>query len=640
LVAVLALAAVFAALPAPSAHAGGLLIFVDTTEDLPGTSGNCSLREAILASNTNSNADECIANGGGFDGIEFALGAGTPVINIGATPLPTITDHVAIDGGLDRVELRGPGGGFVADRNGLTIAASAPQTRISRLVINSFQDNGIRVDANNVTLTGNYIGTNVFGTAAAGNAGTEVSVAGASISIGGEQGTTPGGGCTGDCNLIAAVGGGFSSGIFLESSAINAGILGNFIGSVDVTGSNSIGTAGSTGIATLASGTLIGGVTPERRNVISGSGQNIAIVGPLAGVVGNYVGTNSAGTAALPGNGFGIIVSEAEDAGITGNVISGHSTSDGIGIWLTGATSAGVYANLIGTAADGSTPLPNGGDGIRIAPGTGNRIGDPAQGFGNTIANNGGAGVRVDGFNAVTISNEIRGNSIHDNGGLGIETINDGNNETPPPLITSAMPVTGTACVSCEIDVFSDDADEGRVYEGSVVADATGNWTFNGPVSGPNVTATSTDPTNDTSEFSAPFTLPVATPTPSPSPSPTPTPTPTAAPTPTVTPVLTTTPTSGPVLVQGDVNCDGDIDDDDFTLLLEFIAELTGGQQSAPCPDVNEREPITGRGWGDVSCDDELTGLDALFVLLFWGDLDTPPPAGQCFEMGDPIVAT
>jgi hypothetical protein len=42
------------------------------------------------------------------------------------------------------------------------------------------------------------------------------------------------------------------------------------------------------------------------------------------------------------------------------------------------------------------------------------------------------------------------------------------------------------------------------VYEGSTTADGAGNWTFDGSLHGPNVTATATDAAGNTSEFSAP----------------------------------------------------------------------------------------------------------------------------------------
>ena len=75
---------------------------------------------------------------------------------------------------------------------------------------------------------------------------------------------------------------------------------------------------------------------------------------------------------------------------------------------------------------------------------------------------------------------EVRANSIHSNGGKGI--LSSG----PRPTITSAGSAAGTACANCIVDVFSDNADEGRVYHGSALANASGNWSFPGAVVGPN----------------------------------------------------------------------------------------------------------------------------------------------------------
>jgi hypothetical protein len=147
--------------------------------------------------------------------------------------------------------------------------------------------------------------------------------------------------------------------------------------------------------------------------------------------------------------------------------------------------------------------------------------------MGNLVAFN-WIGIRVEGDGAT--GNTIRGNSIHSNGFMGIQNFDGGNSELVPPAITSFGSVMGTACPNCTIDVYSDNEDEGRVYEGSTTANGAGNWTFDGSPEGPNVTATATDADGNTSEFSAPVPLPEATPTPSPTPTPTPSPAPTPTP--------------------------------------------------------------------------------------------------------------
>lgn len=119
------------------------------------------------------------------------------------------------------------------------------------------------------------------------------------------------------------------------------------------------------------------------------------------------------------------------------------------------------------------------------------------------FAFNGRDGIRVEANHAT--GNTIRGNAIYLNGGLGINNRSNGNDELTPPTITGTFPVTGTACKGCTVDVYSDDADEGRLWEGFTTADDDGNWSYLQPVSGPNLTATATDSNGNTSEFSAPF---------------------------------------------------------------------------------------------------------------------------------------
>jgi hypothetical protein len=68
--------------------------------------------------------------------------------------------------------------------------------------------------------------------------------------------------------------------------------------------------------------------------------------------------------------------------------------------------------------------------------------------------------------------------------------------------------ISGTACPNCIVEIFSDPDDQGLVYEGSIQADADGNFSFQGTVQGPMVTATGTDLLGNTSQFSEAVSVP------------------------------------------------------------------------------------------------------------------------------------
>jgi hypothetical protein len=103
------------------------------------------------------------------------------------------------------------------------------------------------------------------------------------------------------------------------------------------------------------------------------------------------------------------------------NVISAN-TLDGLGI-ATGANQNTVAGNYIGADVTGAAALGNAGNGVVIGfAAQSNPVG--ATGVsGNTIAFNADAGVvAVDGFGFPdSLGNFIQGNSIHSNGGLGID---------------------------------------------------------------------------------------------------------------------------------------------------------------------------------------------------------------------------
>jgi CSLREA domain-containing protein len=105
---------------APHAHALGTLITVDTAQDESNSDGDCSLREAIQAADTNASVDGCAAGSSvSRDTIVFSLGSSPAEIAMsaelaagGEAPLlPDITDSAGllIDGGSASVTVYGLG---------------------------------------------------------------------------------------------------------------------------------------------------------------------------------------------------------------------------------------------------------------------------------------------------------------------------------------------------------------------------------------------------------------------------------------------------------------------------------------------------------------------------------------------------
>jgi len=193
-----------------------------------------------------------------------------------------------------------------------------------------------------------------------------------------------------------------------------------------------------------ANGNVIGGTNPGEGNVISGNHSvQLFLVSSDENIIqGNIIGANAAGAAFGGGNGYGIDA----DSGSDRNLIGG--TQPGAGNLISGIGSAGialrsesadnrVFGNLIGVAADGVSPLGN-GFGLVVDYGASrNQIGGVSAGEANRIA--------FSAFDAVLVvspatGNVIRGNQIYNNGGLGINLWDIGDNASG---VTSNDPCDG-----------------------------------------------------------------------------------------------------------------------------------------------------------------------------------------------------
>ena len=331
-------------------------------------------------------------------------------------------------------------------------------------------------------------------------------------------------------------------------------VEGNWIG---IAGDGATPIGNGEGVVLLnAFDNTVGGSDPAARNVISGpvvdGGAHIRMYNDQIGeprsnvVQGNFIGTDATGTAVVDngvdsrgvlivgGVGNGILDTLLPDPSAP-NVIGGHA----IGIEIVGPGSSGniISGSRIGTDLTGALDLGN-GVGVRVEA-TDTIIGTGITATGNDIAFNTSEGVLIlDGT-----GNQIRGNRIYANGGLGIDlkgdgvTLNDaGDLDASPnrlqnfPLLESINARTGkltgslgsTSSTEFVIEVFSNEAcdpsgyGEGRQFVGKiegVVTDQNGQAQFEAV----NLdrarlrqflTATATDPNGNTSEFSTCLSVP------------------------------------------------------------------------------------------------------------------------------------
>lgn len=467
-------------------------ITVNSAADVAGDDGQCTLREAMTSANTNTASGgmsgECAAGGAGTDTIVFNIAGGGVKTITPASALPAISAPLLIDGytqpgasantnslsaGINavlRIELDQAQG-----QGGLVINAGGAGTTIRGLVLNRGIDE-IQINADNVTISGNFIGTNSAGTIALPSVS-----GGFGIRQNAGNNNTIGGSAAADINLLA----GDTQGAIIVTNGNGTQILGNYIGT-DVTGTLAlnISTANPIGIDIVFDGVFfLTANTVISDNLISGNGEGGVQAGGGGLIQGNLVGTQRDGVSPLGNLNFG---------------------------------------------------------GITINAGNGWAVGGAASGLGNTIAFNTGAGITVQNNTSghSILRNSIYSNSqLGINlSSSGTPLANDpcdtdrvpGNLGQNFPVITSAsvaggnVSISGTlnsaASTAFRVEFFANTAcdplgnGEGQTFLGAatVTTDASCNASF-GPLRFPfpsgqtTFSATATDRQNNTSEFSACF---------------------------------------------------------------------------------------------------------------------------------------
>lgn len=304
-----------------AACADAATFVVDTTSDAALTActaapADCSLRGAILAANAGPDADR----------IEFALPPTDPgFVPAGAhwrieaqSSMPNNAGDLEIDGytqpgalantlapdaggsnAVLKVELRNAGS---SQNTGLDSGSANFNARfvLRGLAISRFASQVVLVGGGAHQVEGNFLGTDITGTAASltGNSGL-----GIGVRIQGEGPYTVGGETPAARNLMS----GLSSGIVSFAVPNGLRIVGNLIGT------NAAGTAAianrNYGIDLLTyRDVTIGGVTPAARNVISGNELSAIQLGngsapaafPNVRVTGNHIGTDWTGAVPIP----------------------------------------------------------------------------------------------------------------------------------------------------------------------------------------------------------------------------------------------------------------------------------------------------------------------------------------------------
>jgi uncharacterized protein (TIGR02145 family) len=585
------------------------------------------IKDHALVTNTNDsgtgsfrNALEYANSNPGKDTIVFDIQGNGPFTIQPLTPLPEISDPVVIDGysqpGSARATASSPAN-LLIELDGINLAASTGlyiscgNCTVRGLMVNRFGIDGIQlVYGGGNTIEGNYIGVDASGQAKVNQAGA--------LRIAGSHDNLIGGDKPGNRNIMAAGATGGGDLIFMhlpeasnniiignylgvgpdgetrigssqvgirvnegahhntigprnvisgnETSGIqmepidpyypnNNLIIGNYIGT-NHNGTAAVGNGNGIGIYN-AINNIIGGTGQGESNIISGNINNgILLCDNATGnqVIGNYIGTNYKGTEKIPNlTGVNILRSHSNEIGGTGpgegNLISGNQ-AEGIIIHDDGSVpspyptdSNKVSGNYIGTDWSGTESLGNGTFGIRFGNFANNNVtGGTETNAGNTIAFNGNSGITLVGGLAPVSGNAILSNSVHSNGGIGIDlgvatggdgvTWNDdgdgddgSNNLQNFPVLVSVAFSPGTVTVNGNINSFTEGtyllqffaskaADElkygeGQTYIGSeTVSKGTGgNATFSASFSiksssGQVITATATDAGNNTSEFS------------------------------------------------------------------------------------------------------------------------------------------
>ncbi len=368
--------AVVLGLPAPVGHvrraSANPHYIVSTTDDstYDGTcdASHCTLREAITLANSHAGDDYIHIiipdDDPGCDGVVCTI---TLSSTYGALPPLNDMSGGTFVNGTSQPETNPDGPEIVINGSGSydCFKIWSRYNTITGFVINecvhgvTICDVGPPWDPGYNTISGNYIGIDYEGTAAAGNTQGGIQIIGA-------HDNTIGGTTAQKRNIIS---GNVYYGVEIwGDDAHHNKVVGNYVGT------NADGTGAVpndwNGISILeeAHDNMIGGLTSGERNVISGNQTGIAIEADACynRIIGNYIGTALNGLDAVP-NSIGVFMGNAAHHNYTGGTIA-YNTNWGVRV--DGAASIGntITAHPIHSNGDLGIYLTNGGNGGILPP--------------------------------------------------------------------------------------------------------------------------------------------------------------------------------------------------------------------------------------------------------------------------------
>ncbi|MCC7526865.1 MAG: CSLREA domain-containing protein [Chitinophagaceae bacterium] len=415
-----------------TASARGATIVVNSADDTAADDGQCTLREAITAANGDTasgrSPGECAAgdhpsSGTSRDEIRFDIPGGGPFVIKPQTPLPHVTQPVLIDGYSQ------PGARPNSRRDG-SDALLLIELRGEAMQHDCEAGSPSPIDSAALQFAGREAsGSRLRGLAVAGFDGPHMAHV-----------------------VVFRAGGVQIDGNFIGLDAQGGPVLTSNVGVALLNGAGElVSVEKRTPFDDDAPGNLVGGRTPQERNVIAANGVGIAIGGQGNQVVGNYVGVDPSGEESLPNLAQGLMAGTIrvsscqvahEDFVFSGdrNTVGGLASGSGNFFSAEAGDCAvqvfsdenRVQGNCVGT--DRSCGPGRDGLGLGAQPGCGIRLEGRASGNlveSNTVAY-ASKGIVVVSGQSNPAGNDLRANSLHDNLALGIDLANDGPTANDP----------------------------------------------------------------------------------------------------------------------------------------------------------------------------------------------------------------